>query len=172
MQFRVPQNIDLPDKIIGPLTLQQFLWLLAGGAVFYIIYSWAMKMFGMTSLAVLLGLPPVVLAGMFAFVKINERPFTTFVVSFFVYLFSSRDRVWQKIEEVEVFKPEEKPKEKPKIESEKEKEIKSKLDELAMIIQTRGWSKVEEEKEKEEGEINLEGRVLSAPEERPKIKSE
>jgi hypothetical protein len=57
----------------------------------------------------------------------------------------------------------------PKAKLKEEAEIRSRLDELAAIIQTRGWSAIEAEK-KEGEEIELKGRVLSATEEKPRMK--
>ena len=37
MRFHVPQFIEKESKIIGPLTLRQFLWLLAGGGLLLIL---------------------------------------------------------------------------------------------------------------------------------------
>ena len=37
MQFQVPQFTEVETKLIGPLTLKQFLWLAGGAAIFYIL---------------------------------------------------------------------------------------------------------------------------------------
>ena len=37
-QFVVPQFIDVEDKVIGPVTVRQFLILLVGGGVLFIAY--------------------------------------------------------------------------------------------------------------------------------------
>jgi hypothetical protein len=38
MQFRVPQFIDIEDKILGPLTWGQFAYCLGAGGVIYITF--------------------------------------------------------------------------------------------------------------------------------------
>jgi len=38
MQFNVPQFIETEDKLIGPFTLKQFLYLAAGGAL--LVFAW------------------------------------------------------------------------------------------------------------------------------------
>ena len=38
MQFNVPQFIDIEDKIIGPLTLKQFLFLVAGAGLLFVLW--------------------------------------------------------------------------------------------------------------------------------------
>ena len=39
MQFSVPQFTEVEDKIIGPLTLRQFLILLVGAVIIFILFS-------------------------------------------------------------------------------------------------------------------------------------
>ena len=39
MRFQVPQFIEVEDKIFGPLTIKQFIYLLGGAGLSFIIYS-------------------------------------------------------------------------------------------------------------------------------------
>ncbi len=76
MQFPVPQFIDIEDKIIGPLTLKQFLWCLAGAIILFILWT-----FLPLALFIILALP---FAGFFtalAFYKHNSRPFVYFILN-------------------------------------------------------------------------------------------
>lgn len=91
MQYKVPQNIDLADKIFGPLTLFQFLYLLAGGMILYVFIKAQMII-----LAVLVGGPALLIALAFAFVKINNQPFSKFVFSFISYSLGEKKRLWRK----------------------------------------------------------------------------
>ena len=75
-QFTVPQFIDVESKIIGPITTRQFLIILAAAlliALFYRIFDFSLFVF--TTVIVL------IIAAMFAFVKINSRPFHFFVLN-------------------------------------------------------------------------------------------
>ena len=38
-QFVIPQFIDVEDKIIGPITVRQFIIMLAGGGLVFISYK-------------------------------------------------------------------------------------------------------------------------------------
>lgn len=91
MQFRVPQFIDLEDKIVGPLTLKQFAYVLGAGGFSFLIWTFI----PIKILAVILILPT---AGFFlalAFVKINERPFINVLESALEYYTSSKVYTWQ-----------------------------------------------------------------------------
>jgi hypothetical protein len=99
MQYKVPQNIDLEDKIVGPLTLAQFLYLLFGGLIVYIAY----QLFFLNARAVffLIALPVGLLSLGLAFVKIYDRPLPQFIKHAISFVSAPRERVWHKEEALE-----------------------------------------------------------------------
>ena len=70
MRFQVPQFIEVEDKIVGPLTISQFVFL-AGGIGFLV----AMWLVLPAWLAILVGGPVAMLGLALAFYRVNERPF-------------------------------------------------------------------------------------------------
>jgi len=88
-QFVVPQFIDVEDKIIGPITTRQFIILLAG----FLIIAVSYKLFDF-SLFVTFGLLVLAITSIFAFLKINGRPFHYFVLNLFQTFKRPRLRVW------------------------------------------------------------------------------
>lgn len=94
MQFQVPQFIEIEDKIFGPLTLKQFLYL-AGGAgacialFIYIPYK---------IIAILIIIPLAAFSLALTFYKINGKPFIDVVESFFYYSIGSKLYLWKKAE--------------------------------------------------------------------------
>ncbi|OGZ32113.1 MAG: hypothetical protein A3I88_01880 [Candidatus Portnoybacteria bacterium RIFCSPLOWO2_12_FULL_39_9] len=91
MQFNIPQFIEVEDKIIGPLTLKQFLFLAAGGAILFIAWFF-LKLWAFLVLAIPIGLIAVVLA----FYRVNGRPFIAFIGSLIGYLTKPRLYIWRK----------------------------------------------------------------------------
>ena len=93
MQFRVPQFIDVEDKIFGPFTFKQFLYLAGGGGLAFL--SWKL-------LPVIIALPlAFIFAGLglaLAFYKINDRPFIFFLQSYIAYTFSNKLYIWKQPE--------------------------------------------------------------------------
>ncbi|MDO8443729.1 MAG: PrgI family protein [Candidatus Azambacteria bacterium] len=92
MQYQVPQFVDLEDRIIGPLTLKQFLYLAFAGA--FIFVFWFLLNFYVW---LIISIPIAAAAAAFAFLKINDRPFVYFFLSFVryfskpkLYIFSSK----------------------------------------------------------------------------------
>jgi len=88
-QFTVPQFIDVEDKIIGPLTTRQFLIMLAGAALIAICY----KFFDF-SLFISLAILIFAVCGIFAFFRINGRPFHFFVLNFIQTVKRPPLRIW------------------------------------------------------------------------------
>ena len=40
MQYKIPQNVQIEDKIVGPLTLRQLIYLGLGGGITYVLYNY------------------------------------------------------------------------------------------------------------------------------------
>lgn len=93
MPYDVPQFIEVEDKIFGPLTFKQFLYLAGGAGVSYLAWILIPPFFAML-LVVLFG----GLALALAFYKVNDQPFITMVENAFRYLLEPKLYVWKKEE--------------------------------------------------------------------------
>ncbi|MEA2112709.1 MAG: PrgI family protein [Patescibacteria group bacterium] len=91
MQFEVPQFIEVEDKIFGPLTLKQFIYLAGGAGISFTIYSLA-PLF----LAILIIIPLMGLSGALAFYKKDGRPFILTTESAFKYALGNKLYIWKK----------------------------------------------------------------------------
>jgi len=92
MQATVPQFIDIEDKVVGPLTIKQFLYFLAAGAV-ELIYWFFFDL----SLFILVSIPTLALVSAFAFIKINDRPFIYFVLAILGFYLKPPIRIWRRM---------------------------------------------------------------------------
>lgn len=93
MRFQVPQFIEVEDKIFGPLTFKQFIYLVGGGGFGVILFIFLPKF-----LAILLALPIILFASALAFYKVNDKPFINMVESFVKYTLTSKLYIWKKEE--------------------------------------------------------------------------
>lgn len=91
MQFQVPQFIDIEDKIVGPLTLKQFLYLAGNAALAYVFYT----IIPIAAIGVLVAIAFLSFGGLLAFYKYNNRPFIKVVSSVFFYYFRPRLYIWR-----------------------------------------------------------------------------
>jgi len=93
MQFKVPQFLDIEDKIFGPFTFKQFVYLVGGAGLCYVFYQW---------LGFLLGLIPILaiasLSGALAFYRPNNKPFIDMIESGFKYMLQNKLYVWKRRE--------------------------------------------------------------------------
>lgn len=91
MQFEVPQFIEVEDKIFGPLTWRQFLYV-GGGIGMGVVLFFTAPFF----IFLLIGLPIGLLAGALAFYPINNRPFSFFLESLINYLRGHKLYLWHR----------------------------------------------------------------------------
>lgn len=94
MQYQVPQFIEVEDKIFGPLTLRQFIYLAGGAGLSFIFYRFLPSL--------IFAIIPIIIVMAFsvtlAFYKINNKPFINVVEAAFKYFTSSKLYIWKKID--------------------------------------------------------------------------
>jgi len=91
MEYQVPQFIEVKDKIFGPLTLKQFVFV-AGGiglSVILILYL-------PTFIGVILSIPVAALTGALAFYKVNNKSFVDVLEAAFNFYTKDRLYLWKK----------------------------------------------------------------------------
>jgi len=93
MRFQVPQFINIPDKLFGPFTFKQALYLVGGGGMVFALY----KLLPLYA-AVFLGVPIAGLAVALVFYRPNGRPFVEMLESFLLYSFSHKFYLWRQAE--------------------------------------------------------------------------
>lgn len=91
MQYKIPQNVQVEDKIVGPLTLKQLIILGVGGGFTYALYTILVKKYYME-----VWLPAILPSGLLtlaiAFLSINGIPFFKWVFLVLVHLKNPRVR--------------------------------------------------------------------------------
>lgn len=91
MQFKVPQFLEIEDKIFGPFTFKEFVYLAGGAGLCFTLY----KLLGF-----MLGLVPILAVAGFSFAlakyRPNNKPFINMIESAFNYSFQSKLYIWQR----------------------------------------------------------------------------
>lgn len=90
MQFSVPKSIDIEDKIVGPFTIKQAVFIVGAGAITYISFEILPTFF-----AILIGIPVAALGIGLAFVKINGQPLIVIIQAFMGYMKKDRFYLWK-----------------------------------------------------------------------------
>ncbi len=93
MRFQVPQFIEVEDKIFGPLTFKQFIYVGGGVAVAVVLFLILPKF-----IAILLALPAILFGAALAFYKVNDKPFINMVEAFLKFHTTNKLYIWKKEE--------------------------------------------------------------------------
>jgi hypothetical protein len=92
MEYQVPQFIEVEDKIFGPFTFKQFVYIAGGVGLCAIAFFYLPVIF-----ALLVSLPVAAFAGALAFYKVNNKPFEDVLEAGFSYFLGSRLYLWKKV---------------------------------------------------------------------------
>ncbi|MDR3519782.1 MAG: PrgI family protein [Candidatus Pacebacteria bacterium] len=91
MQFKVPQFLDIEDKIFGPFTFKEFAYLAGGAGICFVLFKW---------LGLLVGaIPILIMAGISAaltFYRPNGKPLIFTLESGFKFFAKDRLYIWKK----------------------------------------------------------------------------
>jgi hypothetical protein len=91
MQFKVPQFLDIEDKIFGPFTFKEFVYLAGGAGLCFVLF----KLLGL-----LFGLIPILAVAGFSlaltFYRPNNKPFINMLEAGFNYLIQSKLYIWER----------------------------------------------------------------------------
>lgn len=90
MQFQLPQFIETEDKIVGPFSLRQTLYVGSAGIaiiiLYYLVQTWLWIFLSVLLIAFALAL---------AFLKINGRPVPGLILSAFSFYWQPQTYVWR-----------------------------------------------------------------------------
>ena len=73
MQYKIPQNVGIEDKIVGPLTLRQLIIISVGVGISYVLFALLSKVYELNFLEYIIIAIPMLLAVAFALIKINDN---------------------------------------------------------------------------------------------------
>jgi hypothetical protein len=93
MRFQVPQFIEVEDKLFGPLTLKQFIYLAGGGGLSFIVFSFIPWIYVSAPLILII----ISFSLALAFKKIHDRfPFIYIVEAAVKYAMGNKLYIWKK----------------------------------------------------------------------------
>jgi hypothetical protein len=136
--YKLIQDIEAEDHILGPLTLRQFIFALIAAFCFYLCFIVTTK--GAAFLLILF-LPPGLFFGFFALPFGRDQPTEVWALAKIRFWFKPRNRIWDQSgvkELVTITVP--KKIEHVYTDGLSQLEVKSRLSALADTIDTRGWA--------------------------------
>ena len=95
MRFQVPQFIEIEDKIFGPLTIKQFIYIAGGAGLCFILFRFLPLIIVIPLGIIILGFSLAL-----AFYPVNGKPLINMAQSAFGYFFSSKLYLWKKKDKI------------------------------------------------------------------------
>ncbi len=90
MEYQVPQFIEVEDKLIGPLTFKQFVYIAGAAGLCVVFFVYLPIIFSLLFSAVVIGF-----AAALSFYKVNGKSFIEMLEAGFNYYTSARFFLWK-----------------------------------------------------------------------------
>ena len=90
-QYKVPQDVEADDKLLGPFSFRQFVYLLICGG----LIALAVGLFQIFPLLVIIPIPPILLFGALALPIKKDQPMETYLAALVSYYLKPRTRRWE-----------------------------------------------------------------------------
>jgi len=89
-QYKVPQDVEADDKLLGPFSFRQFVYLLIAGG----LIALAVGLFQLFPLLAIIPLPPVLLFIALALPLRKDQPMETYLAAIVSYYLKPHTRLW------------------------------------------------------------------------------
>jgi len=135
--YKVPQDVEAEDKLLGPFTFRQFIYLLISAAGIAII-------FGLFQIFPLLAIIPIPITGFFLILALplkKDQPMEVYLASIASFYLKSNKRLWtpgQRESTIKITAP--KIIEKPRARNITEEEASTRLSFLSNLVDSEGYS--------------------------------
>ncbi|MBQ3352535.1 PrgI family protein [Candidatus Saccharibacteria bacterium] len=136
-QYKVPQDVEADDKLLGPFTFRQFVYLMIMGGFVGVGFA----LFQIFPLLALLAVPFVIFFAVLALPLRKDQPMETYLAAVVSYHLKPNKRFWnpgQRESTVEIIAP--KKVEAPRARDISEEEAGNRLSFLANVIDTEGYA--------------------------------
>ncbi len=91
MQFKVPQFLEIEDKIFGPFTFKEFVYLTGGAGICFVIYKLVGLFWGFIPILFV-----AAFSGALTFYKPNNKPFINMLESGMKFALQDKLYVWKR----------------------------------------------------------------------------
>jgi hypothetical protein len=91
MQFKVPQFLDIEDKIFGPFTFREFVYLAGGAGLCFTLYKLLGLLFGIIPILIIAGFSIALI-----FYRPNNKPLIYMIESGFKYFTQNKLYIWKR----------------------------------------------------------------------------
>lgn len=135
--YKVPQDVEAEDKLIGPFGFRQFIYLIIVAFACFVAYILSQIFIGL----ILIPMPFILFFAAIALPLRKDQPTETYLAAILQYNLKSKKRLWMPdgvLSTVEITAP--KTVEERRTKDITQDEALDRLDRLSQIMDTRGWS--------------------------------
>lgn len=94
LQYKIPQNIGIEDKIVGPFSLRQLIILAVGGGISYTLFAISSRLYELNVIEYILIALPALFSLAAAMLKIHNVTFTKYILLMLEFAIKPRKRIW------------------------------------------------------------------------------
>ena len=135
--YKVPQDVEAEDKLVGPFTFRQFIFLIVAAISLFL----TVQLFRINPLLTLVTLPPLLIFGTLGVYRRPDQPAELYLMAVLRFYLKPHKRIWDQegiIETVKITAP--KRAVHQYTDGLSQAEVKSRLDNLSRLMDSRGWS--------------------------------
>ena len=89
-QYKVPQDVEADDKLLGPFSFRQFVYLLIAGG----LIALAVGLFQIFPVLAIIPVPPILLFAALALPLKKDQPMETYLAAIVSYYLKPHTRLW------------------------------------------------------------------------------
>lgn len=94
LQYKIPQNIGIEDKIVGPFSLRQLIILAIGGGISYTLFAISSRLYELNFIEYILIALPAIFSVAAAMLKIHNVTFTKYILLMLEFAIKPKKRMW------------------------------------------------------------------------------
>jgi hypothetical protein len=94
MQYKIPQNVGIEDKIVGPLSLRQLIIVAVGTGISWVLFAIMSKLYEVNFIEYAVIAMPALLSAAFALIRINDQSLTKYLQLLMEFSMKPKRRVW------------------------------------------------------------------------------
>lgn len=135
--YKVPQDVEAEDKLIGPFSFRQFIYLIVAALGMFMAWLLGQIFIGL----IIIPLPVIVAFLALALPLRKDQPMETYLIAMLKFFFKPRHRIWDPegtISLVQITAP--KVAEGPQLKEFGGSEASQRLAYLAQVVDTQGWA--------------------------------
>lgn len=94
LQYKIPQNVGIEDKIVGPFSLRQLIILAIGGGISYTLFAITSRIYEMNIIEYIFIALPALLALAIAMIRIHNVSFGKYILLLIEFAIKPKKRIW------------------------------------------------------------------------------